>query len=186
MFILTTFLPLRIAFRYFCPNERSLLVVFLDLWMFQTESNRCYERFIDDFENFFENFFTEVAWSYDNSCGCIISNISFKVDGTVFNIDFIGVETYIGLSYEAFGFLLDFGSSSSPEKNISVMIGSLEDSIVWNNITVIEERSRFFRSTLANSPLVSIFQLLQRFRIYVHILESYVVRTFQQAYFAPI
>jgi len=29
---------------------------------------------------------------------------------------------------------------------------------------------------------ILIFQLLQRFRVYVHVFETYIVRTFQQAY----
>jgi len=50
---------------------------------------------------------TEVyKYSYDNS-RYIISDISFTVDGTVFdwfNIDFTGVKACIGLSYEAMSF----------------------------------------------------------------------------------
>ncbi|KYN11454.1 hypothetical protein ALC57_16389, partial [Trachymyrmex cornetzi] len=46
-----------------------------------------------------------------------------------------GVEACIGLSYRALGrFLLGFGSSSSPEKIVSVMIGSLEESAVFSTI----------------------------------------------------
>ncbi|KYN22011.1 hypothetical protein ALC57_05604 [Trachymyrmex cornetzi] len=81
---------------------------------------------------------TEGTWSYDKSGGCGISDISFKVDGTVFerfNTDFTGVEACIGLSYRALGcFLLGFGSSSFTEKNVSFMLGSLEDSTVFSTI----------------------------------------------------
>ncbi|KYN14511.1 hypothetical protein ALC57_13280, partial [Trachymyrmex cornetzi] len=46
-----------------------------------------------------------------------------------------GVEACIGLSYRALGrFLLGFGSSSSPEKIVSIMIGSLEESAVFSTI----------------------------------------------------
>ncbi|KYN30178.1 hypothetical protein ALC57_00361, partial [Trachymyrmex cornetzi] len=45
------------------------------------------------------------------------------------------VEACIGLSYKALGrFLLGFGSSSSLEKIVSVMIGSLEESAVFSTI----------------------------------------------------
>ncbi|KYN40031.1 hypothetical protein ALC56_05558, partial [Trachymyrmex septentrionalis] len=45
------------------------------------------------------------------------------------------VEACIRLSYKALGrFLLSFGSSSSPEKNISVMIRFLEESTVFSTI----------------------------------------------------
>ncbi|KYN28182.1 hypothetical protein ALC57_02404 [Trachymyrmex cornetzi] len=49
--------------------------------------------------------------------------------------DRVCVEACIGLSYKALGrFLLGFGSSSSPEKIVSVMIGSLEESAVFSTI----------------------------------------------------
>ncbi|KYN09604.1 hypothetical protein ALC57_18276 [Trachymyrmex cornetzi] len=61
------------------------------------------------------------------------------------NIDFTGVEACIGLSYKALGrFLLGFGSSSSPEKIVSGMIGSLEDSAMFSTIC-------FSGSTIANA-----------------------------------
>ncbi|KYN18335.1 hypothetical protein ALC57_09354 [Trachymyrmex cornetzi] len=60
-----------------------------------------------------------------------------------FNIDFTGMEACIGLSYKALGrFLL--GSSSSPEKVVSAMIGSLEKSAVFSTIC-------FRGSTIANA-----------------------------------
>ncbi|KYQ48821.1 hypothetical protein ALC60_12126 [Trachymyrmex zeteki] len=75
-------------------------------------------------------------YSYDKSRGSTISDISFKVDGTVFdrlNIDFTGVEARIELSCEALSrFRFGFGSSS--EKNILFLIGSLESSTVFSTI----------------------------------------------------
>jgi len=49
------------------------------------------------------------VWSYDKSRSCIISDTSFKVNGTIldwFNIDFLGVETYriVVQSIQSFSF----------------------------------------------------------------------------------
>ena len=49
------------------------------------------------------------VWSYDKSRSCIISDTSFKVNGTIldwFNIDFSGVETYriVVQSIQSFSF----------------------------------------------------------------------------------
>ncbi|KYN28527.1 hypothetical protein ALC57_02038 [Trachymyrmex cornetzi] len=59
--------------------------------------------------------------------------------------DRVCVEACIGLSHKALGhFFLGFGSSSSPEKIVSVMIGSLEESAVFSTIC-------FSGSTIANA-----------------------------------
>ncbi|KYN11573.1 hypothetical protein ALC57_16265 [Trachymyrmex cornetzi] len=59
--------------------------------------------------------------------------------------DRVCVEACIGLSYKALGrFLLDLGFSTSLEKIVSVMIGSLEESAVFSTIC-------FSGSTIANA-----------------------------------
>ncbi|KYQ47697.1 hypothetical protein ALC60_13274 [Trachymyrmex zeteki] len=119
--------------KFLSQRTIACLQLFLPLGCLKQVSNGCYERFID-FEYFFDGGACE--YSYDKSCGSTISDISFKVDGTVFdrfNIDFTGVEAHIELSCEALGrFRFGFGSSS--EKNVSFLIGSLEDSIVFSTI----------------------------------------------------
>jgi len=49
---------------------------------------------------------------------------------SIFNIDFTSVEDCIGLSYKALVFFWILVPRILPEKNVSVMIGSLEESTV--------------------------------------------------------
>ena len=53
----------------------------------------------------------------------------------------------------------------------------------WNDVAVIGEyKITNFLDQCYQIRQVSIFRLLQRFRVHVHVLESYPVRTFQQVY----
>jgi len=53
----------------------------------------------------------------------------------------------------------------------------------WNDVTIIGERKvADFINRCQQILQISIFRLLQRFRVLVHVFETYTMRTFQQTY----
>lgn len=115
--------------------------------------------------------------SYDNSRGCKILDVLFKVNGTIFDrlsIDLIGVEAIIKLSNEAFDFFrLGFSSaySSSLEKNVSFSIGSIFGMIGSSVFSIIcfERLGDWFKVSLQRAIFVHLTILVFKAQYFLQI-----------------